>query len=182
MTGLGPGWRSLACVKMPLLFRQMPENFRLKVVQKHLGPAAGWVVKEQLVGRVPFHLGFEVQKADVQNGRVHLELAGKDGSREKLAADHVIAATGYRVDLNRLAFLSPEILGNIESLEKTPVLSSNFESSIPGLYFVGTASANTFGPLARFAYGAGFTSNRLSTHLARVASRISVRREEPVAA
>jgi hypothetical protein len=40
-------------------------------------------------------------------------------------------------------------------------LSSRFESSVPGLFFVGALSANTFGPLTRFAFGAGFAAERL---------------------
>jgi cation diffusion facilitator CzcD-associated flavoprotein CzcO len=169
MTGLGPGWRSWMCVRAPLLFRHMPEGFRLKVVRRHLGPAGGYVVKDQVVSQVAFHLGYSISQAEVQNGQVRLQLAGRDGSRQELRADHVIAATGYRTDLRRLPFLK-DTLAQIRSLEQAPVLSSHFESSVPGLYFVGAASANTFGPLARFAYGAGFTSRRLSRHLARLAS------------
>jgi hypothetical protein len=51
------------------------------------------------------------------------------------------------------------------------VLSSSFESSVPGLYFVGLAANNTFGPLMRFAYGAGFTAERVSKALARLRMR-----------
>lgn len=171
MTGLGPGWRSLFCTEGPLLFRQMPEKFRLEVARRHLGPAAGWFVKSKVAGHVPFHLGWQVVQADAQEGRVHLELQSRNGERRTLSADHVIAATGYTVDLRRLTFLNPEVLADIRSVEHTPVLSSNFESSVPGLYFVGAASANTFGPLVRFAYGAKFTARRLARHLARVRRR-----------
>jgi hypothetical protein len=101
-------------------------------------------------------------------------LQSRNGERRTLSADHVIAATGYSVDLRRLTFLNPEVLADIRSVEHTPVLSSNFESSVPGLYFVGAASANTFGPLVRFAYGAKFTARRLARHLAKV-----VRRKDP---
>ncbi|HUA21531.1 MAG TPA: NAD(P)-binding domain-containing protein [Bryobacteraceae bacterium] len=169
MTGLGPGWRSWMCVNGPLLFRQMPEAFRLKVVRKHLGPAGGYVVKDRVVGRAPFHLGFQVTQAEVQGGKVRLQLAGLDGSRKEVAADHVIAATGYRTDLSKVSFFRSDTLSQIRSVHNTPMLSSHFESSVPGLYFVGAASANTFGPLARFAYGAGFTCRRLSRHLAGLA-------------
>jgi hypothetical protein len=55
-----------------------------------------------------------------------------------------------------------------------PALSSNFESSIPGLYFVGATAANTFGPLLRFAYGAGFAAQRVSKRL--IAKAAPVRR------
>jgi len=166
MTGLGPGWRSLMCTEAPLLFRLMPEQFRLKVVRKHLGPAPGWFVREQVEGRVPFHLGWNLGQAKAVGGRVELRVSNAAGETRTFTADHLIAGTGYRVDLTRLAFLNPAVLAQIRSVEGTPELSSNFESSIPGLYFVGATSANSFGPLARFAYGAGFTSKRISRHLA----------------
>ena len=166
-TGLGPGWKSLFCTKAPLVFHAMPLWFRLEVVRRHLGPAAGWFTKDLVVGHVAFHLGFTIAKADVQNGRVRLQLVNIDGTQRTLVTDHVIAGTGYQVDLRRLAFLNAGLLAEIRSVDNTPVLSRNFESSVPGLYFVGTTSANSFGPMARFAYGARFTSRRLSRCLAR---------------
>ncbi|MGH9705764.1 MAG: NAD(P)/FAD-dependent oxidoreductase, partial [Candidatus Acidiferrales bacterium] len=36
------------------------------------------------------------------------------------------------------------------------------ESSVRGLYFTGVAAANSFGPLMRFAFGAGFTARHLT--------------------
>ncbi len=165
-TGLGPGWRSFFSVHGPLLFRHFPEQFRLEVVRKHLGPAPGWFVKEEIVGKVPLNLGVNITAADVRNDRVSLALTGQTGDRRTIEADHVIAGTGYRVDLRRLTFLDPVIQAEMKSVEHTPILSSNFESSIPGLYFVGVTAANTFGPLMRFAFGAGFTSRRLARHLA----------------
>ena len=171
MTGLGPGWRSWMCVRGPLLFRLMPENFRVKVVKRHLGPAPGWFMKNEIVGHVPFHLGFELDRARVSGGKVHLDVTNQAGENQTFSADHVIAGTGYRADLRRLAFLNPALLTGIRSAQNTPLLTSDFESSVPGLYFVGATSANTFGPLVRFAYGAGFTSRRLSSHLAKSARR-----------
>jgi hypothetical protein len=48
----------------------------------------------------------------------------------------------------------------------SPALSPAFESSLPGLYFIGVASAANFGPVMRFARGAEYAANRLSKHLA----------------
>jgi len=166
-TGIGSGWNVFWCSNLPLVFRQMPEDFRLDKVRRILGPAPGWFTKEQVVGKVPFNLGVEISRAMVENGRVHLELADSDGMHRTLLTDHVIAATGYRVDLRRLGFMSHEVRKGIRSVENTPVLSSNFETSLPGLYFVGVTAANTFGPLLRFAFGARFAARRLSGHLAR---------------
>ena len=170
MTGLGPGWRSFFCTNAPLVFRQMPEWFRLEVVRKHLGPAAGWYVKDQVVGHVGFNLGLTLRETNLRGSRVQLHVADANGTGRTLEADHVIAGTGYKVDLRRLTFLNP-VTPAIRSVDHTPFLSPQFESSIPGLYFVGAAAANTFGPLLRFAYGAKFTAPRISKHLARSARR-----------
>jgi len=167
MTGLGPGWRSLFCTNAPLVFHKMPQRFRLEVVRRHLGPAGGWFVKEQVVGKVGLHAGLTVASACIQNDRVHLQLNKGDGVPRTVSADHVIAATGYQVDLRRVGFLNSDVWVGIRSLGHAPILSANFESSMPGLYFIGAASANSFGPVVRFAYGARFTSRRLSKHLAR---------------
>ena len=167
MTGLGPGWRSFLCTSAPLVFRKMPEGFRVKVVRKHLGPAGGWFVKEQVVGKVGLYPGLTVTDARHQNGRVHLQLHNGDGVARTVSADHVIAATGYQVDLRRVGFLNSDVRMGIRQLGHAPLLSAHFESSMPGLYFIGAASAYSFGPLVRFAYGAGFTSRRLAKHLTR---------------
>jgi hypothetical protein len=37
---------------------------------------------------------------------------------------------------------------------------------VPGLHFVGVASANTFGPVMRFLLGARYASRRISRHVA----------------
>jgi len=169
-TGLGPGWKLLFCTHGPLVFRLMPERFRLDQVRRILGPAPGWFIKEQVVGKIPFNLGVNIIQASIQKGRVNLELTDGGGARQTLVTDHVIAATGYKVDLRRLNFFDSGIQAEVQCVDQAPVLSSNFESSVPGLYFVGTSAANTFGPLMRFAYGAGFTARRLSKHLAKPAS------------
>jgi thioredoxin reductase len=173
-TGLAHGWKLVFCTKAPLAFRLLPERLRLEFVRRVLGPAPGWFIKQEVVGKVPFHLGVDVTAARARNSRVHLELTNQAGERQMLATDHVIAATGYRVDLRRLNFMSSELQSAIDAVKQTPTLSSNFESSVPGLYFVGTTAANSFGPLLRFAFGARFTATRLTKHLARTDSRAAV--------
>jgi cation diffusion facilitator CzcD-associated flavoprotein CzcO len=173
-TGIGPGWKLFWCTNAPLVFRQMPQGFRLDKVRRILGPAPCWFIKEQVVGKVGLNVGVTVTEAKVENGRVSLQLTDRAGNQRKLTADHVITATGYKVDLRRLPLMDADLQPRIQCVEHTPVLSSNFESSVPGLYFVGASAANTFGPLLRFAYGAGFTARRLSRHLAKSADRKSV--------
>jgi hypothetical protein len=170
ISGIGEGWELLFCAKAPLAFRCLPERRRLEAVGRILGPAPGWFIKEEVAGKVPFNLAFSVSHASIQQDRVSLELTNGSGPRKTLLADHVIAATGYKVELDRLRFLSSEVLAGIKRIGRAPALSSSFQCSIPGLYFVGTSAANTFGPLMRFAVGAGFAARRLTAHLAGAAS------------
>jgi thioredoxin reductase len=174
ITGIGVGWKLFLCTNAPLVFRHMPQGFRLDKVRRILGPAPCWFIKEQVAGKIPLNVDVTITEAKVQDGRVSLQLTDSAGSRRLLTTDHVIAATGYRVDLRRLAFMDSDLQAEVQTVEHTPVLSSNFESSVSGLYFVGISAANTFGPLLRFAFGAGFTARRLSRHLAKSADRKSV--------
>jgi thioredoxin reductase len=180
VTAIGPGWKLFLCANAPLVFRQMPEKFRLEKVRRVLGPAACWFTKEQVVGKVPIIPGVSVTEAKVQTGRVSLRLTDGAGLHTTLITDHVISATGYKVDIERLTFLDPDLRAGIQSVDSTPLLSANFESSVPGLYFVGPSAANTFGPLLRFAYGARFTARRLSRHLAKSPSREALSSETKV--
>jgi len=134
----------------------------LDIARSHLGPAGGWFAKEKVIGRVPLLLGYELERADVQNSRVRLQLCAQDGAQSEVITEHVIAATGYKVDVGRLKFLSEEIRSNLKTVDRTPVLSSTFESSVPGIYFVGVAATNSFGPVMRFAFGADFAARRLT--------------------
>jgi len=179
VTGIGPGWKLFLCTTLPLVFRQMPEKFRLDKVRTVLGPAPCWFIKDQVVGKVEFNLGVTITEAAIEGGRIRLQLTDNAGSKKTLTADHVIAATGYKTDRRRLTFLDPDILSELRCAGQSPALSSNFESTVPNLYFVGITSANTFGPMLRFAYGAGFAAPRISRHLAQTASRNSVQ-PEPV--
>ncbi len=164
-SGLGPGWRSRLCTDAPMLFHVMPEQFRLLVTSRHLGPAPGWWTRAMVKDKVEFHLGQTLLGASERGRRVELSLTGADGTTGVLAADHLIAATGYHPDIQKLGFLSPALRASLRVAGDAPVLSRNFESSVPGLYFVGLAAANSFGPVLRFAFGAGFTARRLARHL-----------------
>jgi thioredoxin reductase len=175
-SGLGIGWRSRLCTDAPLLFHVMPQKFRFRTVRNVLGPAPGWFVRDKVVGKFPLHLGCKIQSASIEDGKVHLKIVEKDGSNSELIVDHVISATGYQISISRMGFLDEALRRLLHKVEDTPVLSSHFETSVPGLYMVGLASANSFGPLTRFAYGAKFTAKRISKHVvARIRASASSR-------
>ena len=165
-SGLGLGWRSRLCTDAPLLFHTLPFKLRKRAVQRHLGPAPGWFARSKFEGRVTKHLGTRMKQVGQRGGAISLAFTQQDGSDTEMQFDHVVAATGYRVSLQRLQFMHSALREQTATVEDVVILNRNFESSVPGLYFVGLASSNSFGPLCRFAYGAKFTSKRLARHLA----------------
>ncbi len=181
ITGIGPGWKLFWCTNAPLVFRKMPVNFRLEKVKTVLGPAPCWFTKQEIIGNVDLIEGAKVTNVQAQNGKVSVGLVDASGASRSLTADHVLLATGYKVNMERLRFVDPALSQKLKTVENTPVLSSNFESSVPGMYFVGASAANTFGPLLRFAFGAGFASKRISRHLASVVARKPAANQSDVA-
>jgi len=170
-SGLGPGLRSRFFADAPGAFYYLPERLRLEIVRRTLGPSGGWFVRDMVIGKVPLHLGCTTQSAEIQNGKVRLSIQAEDGGKLEIITEHVIAATGYRVDMERLKFLNAEIRSKVKAVNGSPVLSKCFESSIPGLFFAGVAAANSFGPVMRFAFGAGFAARTITRALAKSVAR-----------
>ena len=166
-SGLGLGWRSRMSTDVPLVFHAMPQSLRIKAVARHLGPAPCWFVRDALVGRVPMHLGVTLAAAYAREGRAHLVLRQPGQEERQLVVDHVIGATGYKAAVSRLSIIDESVQSRIRTAEGTPILNRHFESSVSGLYFIGAAAANSFGPLLRFAYGAKFAAKRVATRVAR---------------
>ncbi len=137
-------WARLAIAfLLPMLlghFTICPRAFAWRLSARTLGPSGGWFIKDKVVGKVPLHLGCTPQGAEVENGKVHLTVqVSRTAAEREILTEHIIAATGYRVDLKRLKFLrSGDSLASSRSVGGAPVLSSSFESSVPGLYFVGS--------------------------------------------
>jgi hypothetical protein len=76
--------------------------------------------------------------------------------------DHVLLATGYRFDVDRMSLLDSRLRERIVRRDGLPVLSGGLESSVPGLHFVGSAAVGSYGPLLRFIAGAGFAARRVT--------------------
>jgi lysine/ornithine N-monooxygenase len=138
-SGLGRGRRARICNDAPLLFRSIPSRFRRRAVQRHLGPATGWSAKSRFVGRVTSHLGTHMRQVDMRRNYVSLKFTEQDGSDTELQFDHVICATGYKVTLQRLCFIDAAPRKRMATADAEPILNRNFQSVVPGLYFVGLA-------------------------------------------
>jgi hypothetical protein len=139
-----------------------PAPLRLLIVEKHLGPFADFVMKEKVEGRVPVRSSCEIADAALEGGRVRVTLAQARWNDER----GVIRPRGRRDRLSgrhqRLEFLDETLRSEIACVEDTPILSTRFQSSVPGFFFVGPVAANSFGPMLGFAYGAGFASRRVA--------------------
>jgi len=171
-SGLGGGWRPKLSQDLPDVFRLLPAERRLLIVRTLLGPASGWWLREKVEGGVQLVPKSRVLSADVEGDEAVLHVENVDGEKSELRADHVIAATGFASDLDRLPFLAPSLRSSIARVGAMPELSYRFESSAPGLSFVGPVAAGSFGPLMRFMVGAEFAAPRVAKAL----TRRSVRR------
>ena len=165
-SGIGGGWLLKICADAPWLIHALPQTKRLHLVRTVLGPLGGAFMKDRLTGKVPLLLGRNLEKIEARGDKAEIRVTRDDGTKEILHADHIVAATGYRVDLRRLTFLDDTLRNRIRTVENTPILSPNYESSVPGLHFIGPASANSFGPVARFVFGAIHPARRLARVLA----------------
>jgi thioredoxin reductase len=166
MTPVGPGWKKWIVVTFPGHFHRLPESLRVWAVENSLGPAPGWFIRAEIEGKVAILSGSTIVSAREAAGAVDVEIASANGARQTLQVDHVFAGTGYRVDVDRLAFLDPDLARSLRRVEGAPKLSANFESSVPGLYFVGAAAAYEFGPVSRFVCGADFAARRVAASIA----------------
>src|SRR5262249_31228537 len=79
-----------------------------------------------------------------------------------LDVDHVILATGYRVDLSRIPCIArSSFWPQLVTEDGFPVLDDDFQSSVPGLYFSGLPAARDFGPFFGFVPGGGGAPRRV---------------------
>lgn len=154
-SGLGSGWATWFYSNHPDWFRHLPRSTRVSRARTALGPAGASWLRSRVEGQFPALTGLSVKSAKVDGSSVVLGLAGTDGSSRELAADHVIAGTGYRTDLTRLSFLGSQIRSGLQTVPGTgsSVVGSDYQSSVPGLYVIGPAVAPTMGPVMRFVFG-----------------------------
>lgn len=153
--GVATGWKSFAISELPRTFRWCfaPER-RHWFVKGSYGPSGSWWLRDRVAGRIDVTFRARVSSAVAANGGVRMQVQGP-GDATELRADHVVAATGFQVDIDRLEYLEPTLARSIaREASGIPALNSRYETSVPGLFIVGVASAPVFGPIMRFMYGA----------------------------
>ncbi|MGW7085865.1 FAD-dependent oxidoreductase [Streptomyces sp. NPDC054871] len=163
----GRAWSLYAISYYPHPYRYLPPQARHFLVRRILGPLGAWWLRERFEGKVETREVRRLISADIRDGSPVLRLETLGGRIRDLSADHVIAATGYRVDIAAMDFLGPALRARLSVSRGTPKLGPGYVSSIPGLYFTGLPAAASYGPVMRFVCGTEFASPRLAGHLAR---------------
>jgi len=143
-------------VEVPSIIRHFSEQSRDRLNRHCLRPTAALWLRSRLQD-VAVNEGGRILDARRDGDRIALTL--DNGTRR---VDHVLLATGYRIDLEKIAILDPRLRSRIARRDGLPILSAGFESSVAGLHFVGSFAVASFGPLLRFIAGAGFAAQRIA--------------------
>jgi len=140
----------------PGLVHLLPASWRAEFTDRCLRPkASGWL--RARFDAVQVNPGRRIYCARTSESRVTLDLDNGSGTY-----DHVVLATGYRIDIAKLGVLAPELLQQVATDDGAPRLSYGMESSVSGLHFVGATAVNSFGPLMRFVWGAGYAAREVT--------------------
>ena len=160
-TDVGPAGIS-QLVARPALLQALPRSVQDKLRKRAVRPAgARWLVER--LRDVPVSLGRSVTSVDTVGDQASIRL--NDGTSRKV--DHVLLGTGYRVDVSKYAFLSPELVRSIKCFNGFPCLKAGLETSVPGLHVLGAPAAWSFGPLMQFVSGTTYASQSLTHHIAK---------------
>jgi FAD-dependent urate hydroxylase len=174
-TDVGPVGLSWV-VALPNAFRRVPPDLGERIAYRCIRPAASaWLIPR--TEDVRLTLGRSVSSAEAVGDRLRLRL--DDGTGRDV--ERVVLATGFEVRADRHPLLDPALIAAIRTRDGSPLLGPGFESSVPGLHFVGAFAAASFGPVMRFVSGTPFTARALSAHL-RDAHRPGRLRAQPASA
>jgi thioredoxin reductase len=154
-----PLWNS------PTAFRRLPHSMRAERARSVLGPLGAWWLKPRVEGVVNILRKTHLRGAEASGSGVRLALESPSG-RSSLEVDHVIAGTGFHVNLDRLDYLPQDLRARIATYSGYPVLNRAAESTVPGLYFVGAVAAYGLGPSMRFIAGTHNVARQLTGSVA----------------
>lgn len=158
-TDVGPVGLS-QLVARPNAFRRVPVRIGDRLAYRCIRPAAAaWLVDRTAAVRLT--LTRTIASAAAAGDGLVLRL--DDGTSREV--DRLVLATGYDVRADRHPLLATELRAVLRTRGGAPILGPGFESSVPGLHFVGAYAAASFGPVMRFVSGTPFTGAALARHL-----------------
>jgi FAD-dependent urate hydroxylase len=167
-TDVGPAFVS-HLVARPRILRLQPRFVQRHALRRALAPGASLWLRPRSQG-MAIATGRRIVAVGRAGDRVRLGL--DDATTREV--DHVLLATGYRVDVRRYPFLSESIVASIRSANGYPVLRDGLESSVPGLHFLGAPAAHSFGPLVRFVSGTEFAAGAVTRSIVGRRGRVAL--------
>ncbi|WP_127529362.1 NAD(P)-binding domain-containing protein [Paenibacillus kobensis] len=143
------------------VFYKLPRSLKRKLWQiaAETVPIARFL-RPYVEGKVPQINNTSVKHLTIVDEKIQLQLS--DG--QQITVDHVIVASGFKLDLEKLSFLHHSLKEKIyreEGHAEFPKLNHHFESSIRGLYFAGPLSSHSHGPTFRFILGLNKASSTI---------------------
>jgi len=152
---VGPAWIS-RLVAAPHVFNKLPRSVQDRLAYRAIRPAVAAWLGSRIEG-IPISFGRHVVSAEIAGDRLRLKL---DDGTERLV-DHVLLATGYRVDIKRYDFFAASLMTRLKIVNGYPILKRGLESSVAGLHILGKPAAYSFGPVVGFVSGTEFASKEL---------------------
>jgi hypothetical protein len=149
-------------VAVPDLMKYFPRAVQNRFRTRALRPAGARWLRGRFDG-IPISTGRQIASAEKSGD--HLRLRLDDGSSREV--DHVLLGTGYKVDVSRYPFLPSDLSKRLDLANGFVKVNSGFESSVPGLHFLGAPSAWIFGPLMYFVCGTDFAARSLAAYISR---------------
>ena len=157
------GWGCVVA-DSPTAFRLLPGPVRVDKALNSFGPHGAWWLRDRVEGVVEVLAGRRLTSAEPRGSGVRLHLDGP--GQATVDADHVIAGTGFRIDLARLPFLPGATRAALTTRAGFPLVNRAGETSVPGLYFAGAPTMISLGPGVRFISGTHHTAARLARSIA----------------
>lgn len=142
--------------EFPDIVRLFPQELRDAFNRRCLRPGStGWV-RPRFEG-VTVRSGRMITGAKATGSGVTVQL-----DHGTSVVDHVLLATGYHIDCAKLGLFTPRLVEKMKRDNDSPVLAAGFESSVPGLHFLGASAVKSYGPLMRFVAGSGYAARHLT--------------------
>lgn len=147
-------------VASPFVFSRFPEELKTKIHKRAIRPGGAAWLRPRVEGQIRVTENTHIVKAKTQDQMVSLELS--DGTLREV--EYLFLGTGYRANVEKLAFIDPVLQKQIHHHDGYPVLNEWFESSVPHLHFAGALAGRTFGPICRFVSGAKYPARQITQH------------------
>lgn len=158
-----------AMVDNPAWFRKLPQVEKDTINKRMWGEGRlkvePWLEKRVVKKNTQIHAMTKlVSCTERADGALDVRL----DNGESFIVDEVILATGYKVDLGQIPFLTKgNVFENISVKNGFPVLDEHFQTSVRGLYITSMPAGQDFGPFFGFTVSARSSAKIIGNALAK---------------